>query len=127
MNTQQKKIALRQLDMGDIVKCTNGKEYEFVRMKQSKFIGKRDGSSYDVPVEMFVELVRKAEKTRFDPSSLQEGELFYILNNKQEPICLRFKYMINASKIQAENPVTGQGYRVSTEMAEGSIREFQRA
>lgn len=127
MNRHEKIMALRQLDMGDIVRCTNGKEYEFVRLKQTKFIGKRDGGTYDVPVEMFVELVRKSEKVPFDVSSLKEGDLFYFLNNKQEAIVLRFKYMINANKVRAVNPVTDQGYSLSADMVEGNIKEFQRS
>lgn len=126
MTTQQKRTALNQLNMGDIIRCSNGKEYEFVRLKKTKFLGKRDGATYDVPVELFMELVRKSEKAPFDPSVLKEGDLFYILNNKQEAILLRFKYMINADKVQAENPVTEQGYRVSASMIEGNVREFIR-
>jgi hypothetical protein len=120
------RAALNKVNLGDIVRCSNGKEYEFIRLKKSKFLGKRDGTIFDVAVELFVEIAQWSNKTQFDASSLQEGELFYILNSKQEPVCLRFKYMINANRIMAENPVTSQGYRLSVELAEGTIRSLQR-
>lgn len=124
MNTLEKRAALRELNLGDVVKCSNGHEYEFIRLKKSKFIGKRSGQSYDIPVEMYRELVRKAEKTAFDPHTLEQGELFYILNPKQEAILYRFKYMINAERIMAENPVTGGGVRMPAQMAVGSVNDL---
>jgi hypothetical protein len=128
MTTTEKISALRQLELGDIVLCTNGNEYEFIRLKQSKFIGKRvGGPTYDIPVEMFVEMVRKSDKVAFDPSTLQQGDLFYVLNGKQELLLYKYKYMINADKLMAENPVTSQGVRIPATMVKGSVRELQRS
>lgn len=126
MRQEAKYHALRELDYGDIVQCTNGKEYEFLRLKRTKFVGKHDGIFYDVPIEMFKEVVRKAMDHPFDVHSLQKGDLFYILNNKLEATVFRFKYMINADRVQAENPVTGGGYRIDSSLIKGSVKEFQR-
>lgn len=117
---------LRQLDYGDIVQCTDEKEYEFLRLKRTKFVGKHDGVFYDVPIKMFKEVVRKAIDYPFDIHSLQEGDLFYTLNNKLEATIFRFKYMINANRVQAENPVTGGGYRIDSSLIKGNVKEFQR-
>lgn len=125
ISTTTKKNTLRGLKIGDVVLCTNGKEYEFVRLKQSKFIGKSAGATYDIPVEMFTEVVRRTEKIAFDVTRLQEGELFYTLDNKQTATIYRFKYMINADKVMAENPVTRTGVRMPASMVEGSIKELQ--
>lgn len=124
MSVIEKKRTLRSLDMGDIIKCTNGKEYEFIRMKRDKFLARRDGGMYDVPAQMFDQLVRKSEQERFNPSELQEGELFYILNAQQEAIVLRFQYMINVDKVHAENPITKQGYTLAAHMVKGAVREL---
>lgn len=122
----EKKAALNGVNLGDIIRCSNGKEYEFIRLKQAKFLGKNNGVTYDIPIEMFVEVARRSNKVPFDVTTLREGDLFYIMNNTQEPICYRFKYMINANKVQAENPVTGQGARMGAHMVVGTVRSLQR-
>lgn len=127
LTDNQKREILNLLGMGDIVLCTNGKQYEFVRMKKTKFIGKRDGATYDVPYQMFVEVVSRQQNTRFDSSQLQKGELFYILNNKQEAVVFRFKYMINADKVMAENPVTNTGVRVGAGLVKGRVSELKKS
>jgi hypothetical protein len=126
MTTYEKSSTLRGLKLGDVVKLTNGKEYEFIRMKQKKFTGKRLGQTYDIPVEMFVEVVSRAEKVQFDPSVLQEGELFYTLDSKNNATLYRFKYMINAGKVMAENPITGTGVRMDATLAQGAVNDLAR-
>lgn len=127
MTTAEKKSKLKRCKIGDTVLCTNGHEYEFVRMKQSKFIGKRRGVAYDIPVEMFTTVVKEAEAVEFDPHTLREGELLYILNNKQEPVIYKFKYMINANKIMATNPITGTGVRIDSSLVKGAVQELAAA
>lgn len=126
MDIKEKLRILSSLKLGDIVRCINDKDYEFIRMKKAKFIGRRYGTSYDIPVEMFSTIVRLSDKTPFDASQLQEGELFYVLNNKKEAIIYHFKYMINANKVMAENPITGVGARIPSSMAAGTVREMMR-
>lgn len=124
--TTDKLNTLHGLSLGDVVKCTDGREYEFIRMKQKKFIGKNRGQAYDIDARMFVELIRKAEKVPFDPNVLQEGELFYVLDNKQTATIYRFKYMINSNRVKAENPITGGSVTVPSTMVEGAVNDLIR-
>lgn len=119
-----KREELKSVQMGDVVQLTNGNQYEFIRLKQTKFLGKRDGLTYDVPVALFDKVISESKKEQFDPRSLDEGELFYVLNGQREAVVYRFKYMINVNKVMAENPVTGQGYRIGASMVEGSVRSL---
>jgi hypothetical protein len=126
MTTIEKRRVLRELNMGDVVCCVNGQEYEFVRLKQTKFIGKRMGVAYDIPLEMFAEVASRSEKVAFDVHSLKEGDLFYITNSKQEATIFRFKYMISPTKVMAENPITNTGVRISPTMIIGSVIDLSR-
>lgn len=127
MTTAEKKNRLRRCKMGDVILCTNGHEYEFVRMKQAKFIGKRRGVAYDIHIEMFVEVVKESEEIAFDPHTLREGDLLYILNSKQEAVIYKFKYMINADRVMATNPITGTGVRIPSSLVKGAVLELAAA
>lgn len=124
MSVIEKKLSMRELETGDIVLLTNGNEYEFIRLKQSKFLGKRNGVTYDIPIAMFDSCVAKLEKEKFDASTLKENDLFYILNSKQEPVVFRFQYMLNVNKVKAKNPATGQDYRIPSDIIEGNIMDW---
>lgn len=124
MTIAEKKRSMQDIQTGDTVLLINGNEYEFIRLKQKKFIGKRNGVTYDIPVEMFDSVVKVADKKPFDVSTLQENDLFYILNAKQEPIVFRYQYMLNVDKVKAKNPATGQDYRISSDMIEGNIMDW---
>lgn len=115
---------LALLSLGDKVLCSNGETYEFIRLKKTKFLGKRSGQTFNIPVSMFVEVVEKGESTLFDVTSLKEGDLFYTLDARKNPVLYRFKYMINSNKVMAENPVTRTGVRMPAEIVEGSIHDF---
>jgi hypothetical protein len=121
---QEKKSELRTLELGDTVICSNGNQYEFIRMKRDKFIGKRNGVNYDIPAAMFESVKHKAAKETFDTSSLKEGDLFYILNSKQQPILFSFKYAISSTRIMAINPVTSTSMRIDNDLVKGNVRDL---
>lgn len=127
MKTLEKKLILKECKMGDIVLCSNGHEYEFVRLKQAKFIGKRRGTAYDIHIEMFVKVVKETEDVAFDPHTLREGDLLYILNSKQEAVIYKFKYMINANRVMATNPITGTGVRIDSSLVKGAVHDLAAA
>lgn len=124
MSSNEKIMILKGLSLGDIVKCIDDKEYSFMKVNRTKFVAKRDGTTYSIPIEYFASLERKSEKEFFDADSLQEGDLFYILERNQNVTVYRYKYKINADKIMAENPVTKTGVKVHINLVSGNVQEL---
>lgn len=124
LSLNEKRKALLELNLGDTVRLTNNQEYEFIRVKQSKFIGKRNGAMYDIGIINLMEIVEKSDGAIFDASNLKEGDLFFTLNNQHEPIVFRFKYMINSNRVSAENPFNEMGYTVDCSMIKGMVSRW---
>jgi len=79
---------------GDIIKISSGEQITFVEMKRTKWIGKMDGKTYNVPVwrdktqrtPYAMEIVGKDESVivkSFDPLKLNLGQLFTTENSKE--------------------------------------------
>lgn len=71
---------LYELNLGDKVLLTNGEEAEFVRLKQKKFIGIMRGTSYDIPVNMYVKTIERKEKKdkTKEIQNMKNGQKFMI-------------------------------------------------
>ncbi|MEB2276980.1 hypothetical protein LAV82_23460 [Bacillus sp. ILBB4] len=121
----EKKAILKGLNIGDIVLLVDGREFEFVRMKQTKFIAKNRGVAYNVQLAAFKEVVRRVEQKQFDPGTLKQGDLVYTLDAQQNPVIYRYKYMINSNRMMAENPVTAGGVRIDMGLIKGSVKELE--
>jgi hypothetical protein len=111
-------------DAGDMVKLTNGKIYEFVKLKRTKFIGKVGGNMYDIPVSMFVEIVEKAPPKKLDDGykKLKKGELFFIEKNDRA-IVFKFEEMKNG-KIMGINPITKGLTKIDASLYAGKVSEL---
>lgn len=111
-------------DSGDKVKLTNGKIYEFVKLKRSKFIGKNENGMYDIPVSMFAEIVEKVEiKINNGYKKLKKGELFFI-NKNDTAVVFIFEELKNG-RIFAENPIHGGKTRIDVGLYGGKISELK--
>ncbi|MCT1392050.1 hypothetical protein M4D76_27795 [Peribacillus frigoritolerans] len=109
---------------GDKIKLTNDKVCEFVKLKRTKFIGKMDGKAYDIPVQMFVEIIEKAEPKKLNQSykKLKKGELFYIEKN-ESAIVFRFEELKNG-KIIGINPILNSRTRIDISLYGGKVSEL---
>lgn len=125
MNLNDKKRVLSQLNIGDVVKCVDGKDYEFVSVKRTKFVGKHGTAAYSIPIEWFVDVVERKKQPTFDPNNIREGELFYIVDEKGRAIVYRFQYMMNHDRIFAKNPISGTDTRIDVALYAGKIDELR--
>jgi len=111
---------------GDKVKCTNGEIYEFIRLKRTKFIGKNEKGTYDIPIQMFVEIVEKAGPKKINQSykRLKEGDLFYI---KKGDDAIVYSYIeMSNGRIIGKNPVHGGRTRIDIGLYGGKITELKK-
>lgn len=121
---------LNALTQGDVVKLTNGQTAEFVRLKQSKFLGKMNDKTYDIPVNMFVEVAEKVdltaqiEKKKEGYMSLEKGDLFYI-SMKGNALLFEFDSMRNG-QIMGRNPADNSLARIEPNLFEQSIKDLQK-
>lgn len=116
MEAYEKELELSILTMGSIVKLTNGKEAEFVRLKRTKFVAIIDGGSYNVPINMFVSVIEKKETESVDIEKiLQKGDLFYITNRKKDALLFKYSHM-ERGRIIAENPITKSKTRIDVSL-----------
>jgi hypothetical protein len=58
--TNDKEIQVRQLNIGDKVKLTDGSIAEFVKVNQKRFVGTIKGKEYTIPFSMFVSIIEKS-------------------------------------------------------------------
>jgi hypothetical protein len=58
---EDNKLILKTLGLGDIVRCSDGQLYSFIKLNKTKFRGKLGEVPYEIPIGMFVELVEKAK------------------------------------------------------------------
>ncbi|WP_425203646.1 hypothetical protein [Priestia megaterium] len=118
-------IELMNCTEGTKVELTTGDVFEFVRLKRTKFIGKRDGQNYDIPVQMFKKVIGTAPKKELNKSyeSLTKNELFYIKDNKGNALIFKFDEIKN-NKIIGVNPVSGTKTRIDVALYVGKVSEI---
>jgi len=121
----EKWMTLSRLNRGDKVKINSGETVEFQSLKRTNFVVKKsDGTTWNIFVNNFVELVEKAiivNKTS-EVMTLKPGELFYIIRNDQVMV-FKFEY-IKGNKIHSKNPVTNGGVSMDISMYSGRISEL---
>ena len=114
---------VRQLNQGDIIELTDGDECEFVRLKQKKFIGIMNGKTYDIPVNMFVKVIKKAESIEDKLANLEEGELFYIQGNSGRAYLYKF-LRLKGNKIIGINPISKTKTTIDRDMYVGKVKNI---
>lgn len=119
-----KLIAVSELKTGDTVKLTNGKEAEFIKLKQKNFVGVVDGQSYNIPVNMFSELIKRVDQSakKDDYMTLKTGDMFYI--NKSGNALLFCFVGIEKGRIIGINPISKSRTRIEATMYAGKASEF---
>lgn len=112
-------------ELGDKIKLKNGSIYEFVKMKRTKFIGKKDGQMYDIPMDMFLEIVEKGEKPKLnnDYKTLRQGELFYI-NKNDKALLFKFEEIKNG-KIVGINPIGNVRTTIDVGLYGGKVSDIK--
>lgn len=124
-----KLMELNNLNEGDKVKLTNGDVVTFVRLKQKNFIGTMDEKSFNIPVNMFVEVVEKVDneskmkEQKAEYMSLKKGELFFI---NKGGIALLFAFEeIKNGKIIGINPISKGITRIDSGMFGGKVSDLK--
>lgn len=128
LTDSEKYSAVRKLQPGAQVKCTDGGSYEFIRMKQTKFIGKslKDNRQYDIPYKMFVEIVADAPIKKLDTGykTLKEGELFYITDQKRDDAILFIFVEMRNGRIIGKSPITNGQTRIDVNLYRGKVADI---
>ena len=119
-----KVITMMGLKRGDIVKLVTGETAEFQSLKQKNFIGIIKGSTYNIPINHFQELVAKSVKIdkTSEVMTLNSGELFYIIKGDNVMV-FKFDRIIN-NKIHCKNPITNGGVTMSLELYAGKVSDL---
>ena len=118
MESTLKRAQLVKFKAGTIIELTDGKKCEFIRLKTKKFIGKIDGSLYDIPIEMFKSLIKEPNSN--DPYELMLGDLFYIQANNGDAALFKFKE-IRKNRIIGINPISGSTVSIDIDMYVGKV------
>lgn len=122
----EKLDTLSKLSMGDKIELRDGSEYEFIRLKRTRFIGRslEDDVSYDIHVNSFNEVLERTEdNTEEEIRSLNPGELIYI-NDKGSPVLLRYKRM-KGEKLICSNVISGGRVKVDPELYVGKVKDLK--
>ena len=93
--------------VGDIVECTDGREYEMIKINRVRFLARdiEDGVVYRIPFEMFLKVVSR-KVIDFDKiGSLKPGDLF-LINDRRGAILFKFE-KFEKGNIIGVNPLTG--------------------
>lgn len=115
---------MASLNPGDKVKLTDGSIAEFVKLKQKNFDGIIDGKLYNVPVNMFVEVIEKADlgSKLNDAQNMTPGEMFYIAKDGK---ALLFKFeRIERGKIIGINPVSKGRTTIDMSLFAGKVADL---
>ena len=81
--------------VGDIVECTDGREYEMIKINRVRFLARdiEDGVVYRIPFEMFLKVVSR-KVIDFDKiDSLKPGDLF-LINDRRGAILFKFENLL---------------------------------
>lgn len=123
LEEKQKQNKLASLTSGDIVKLTTGSTAEFVRMKRKNFEGIMDGKAYNIPIDMFVEVVEKA-KVNDEYKNLTPGELFYV--NWDGKAVLFIYEGFESGKIIGICPILKAKAKIGTSIYMGTVQSIQK-
>lgn len=119
-----KLMEVSRLNPGDKVKLTDGQIAEFVKLKQKNFNGIIDGQSYNIPVNMFVEVVEKTDlgSKLNEAKNMKPGDMFYIA---QKGNALLFKFeQIQNGRIVGINPVSKSKTRIDMSLFVGKVADL---
>jgi len=113
-------------NQGDMVKLRNGEIVEFMKLNRTKFVFKRNGEAYNIPVSAFVEIVQKAEPKKINQSykKLKVGEMFYIVH-KDDAIIFTF-LEIKGGKIVGKHPINSTKTSIDIALYGGKITELKK-
>ena len=126
-----KLMEVANLIEGDKVKLTNGDVATFVRLKQKNFVGTMNGQSYNIPVNMFVEVVEKVDffaaesKKEEQYSTLKKGELFYITDQKKGNALLFIFEEMKNGKIIGISPINNTRTRIAPSLFAGRVSDIK--
>jgi len=106
-----------KLNRGDKIRLRSGEKVEFIRLKRKKFLGIIDGTTYNIHVNSFAELLEEAEdNTEEKINELEAGNYFYIESNRGgNALLFKFKRMKN-NKIVGINPISNSRTRIDKEL-----------
>lgn len=123
-----KLMQVQRLNKGDRVLLNDGQIADFVRLKKKNFDGLINGICYNIPVNMFIEVVEKVDVKeeenllKQEYLSLNKDELFYI-NKKSDAILFKFD-TIRDGKIIGINPITKNVTRIDTSFYGGKVENL---
>jgi hypothetical protein len=122
--TRDKWMVLANLQQGAKIRLKDGRESEFIRLKQKYFVGVLDGKTYNIPIGMFDEVISNAPTRNLsnEVSKLKTGELFYI-SKGADIVIFQFDSIKN-NYIHAKNPVTGTGVKIPISMYGGNVKDI---
>jgi hypothetical protein len=111
---------------GDKIKTKSGRIYEFVKLKRTKFIAKNDEGTYDIPVELFDEIIEKAPPKKLNQTykKLQSGDLFYCII-KDDIVIFSFVEIANG-RIIGKNLTHGGRTRIDISLYGGNLAELKK-
>ena len=119
---------LMELNNGDKVKLVDGDVAEFVRLKRKNFEGQMNGKLYNIPVELFAEVLERVdmdvlmEEKEKSYRSLNKGELFYLVKGG-DAILYRF-VEISQNRLIGENVVNGGRARIDVGLYGGKVSDL---
>lgn len=113
-------------NQGDKIRTTSGTEYEFIKLKRTKFIAKNEKGTFDIPVEFFKEIIEKAPPKKIPTSykKLQIGDLFYI-TVKDDILMFSFVEIANG-RIIGKNLSHGGRTKIDISLYGGNLSELKK-
>lgn len=114
---------LSRLNNGDTVLLSTGQECEFIRLKRKRFIGIIDGTSYDIPVSQFEEVLKIKEQVPADEKlkEVKAGDLFYIERKGNAELLIFKQLKPDGRTIVATNPIDKGRITLDKSMFEAKI------
>ncbi|AEO93892.1 gp649 [Bacillus phage G] len=121
MEMFQKFNELSKLNTGDKVKLTNGEVAVFTKLKRKNFEGTIDDKAFNIPIEMFVEVIETVDVNAKDGEivSLKKGEPFFI-NKNGNALLFTFEKIENG-RIIGINPVSKSRTRIDKSLYAGKV------
>lgn len=119
-----KLMVVRGLNAGDKVKLTDGSIAEFGRLKQKNFTGTIDGKPFNIPVNMFVEVIEKAEVKILNTQTidLKKGEKFFIDKNGNALLFIFEK--MESGRIIGLNPIDKARTKIDCSLYSGKVSDL---
>lgn len=115
---------LKKLKTNSMILLTNGEECKFIRLKRKKFIGMINGSTFDIPVNMFKEVLEEA-KENVGYKTLKKGELFYITDSRGNDALLYKFDSIKNNRIIGINPLSNVETSIDVSLYRGKVLDIK--